>query len=202
MADRARDLSHPLGLLGAHLIKEAVRDLHSGASGVQARHATSGLAGSMTFHATATTLDIGSNKAYGLYQQFGAPPGGVQAKKPGGYLTIPIGENVSNGRGDPVHSQARDVPGGFVWRNPKSGKLFIASKAEGQKRRKRAGKKTHPGMMIALADQFAAGSEGLKLWFLLVKSVKGIAHNFCRFEEERDRPMWNRYSSDWLLSGM
>lgn len=195
---RAADLSHPIARFLFWKIGQTQQSLRSGQYGVQSRHANSGLAGSMHAIVEPTRGAITTGTAHGRMLQLGMP-GGVLAPREKQYLTLPIGENVK-GNGDAVISHARDVPGGFPWRNPKTGKLFIASRDERTPRRSK-GRRVHKGMMAALADQYEGQSLGLRLWFLLVRSVRAVPHFWCRWESPADDDRWRRHGTDWILRG-
>ena len=192
---RSQDMAKPIGETLKRVVKRTNLELASGQHGVQSRHGTSGLAGSFTFLTEPLAGSIGSNKAYAAQLQFG---GTIYPKK-AKMLTIPIGENVG-ATGDPKYATALSVPDGRFWRSPKTNALFIVT---GGKRKMKKYKKFHKGRWVKLAEQLEAAGlkEPLRLWFLLVRSVTQVAHNYLYWSEPGDTNIWNRFARDWLLRG-
>ena len=193
---RGRDMSRPIGETLLRVVRRTARELHAGEHGIQSRHGTAGLAGSLTFEAGPLAGSIGSNKAYAAQLQFG----GTILPKKGEYLTIPIGANVG-AKGDPKFLSPLDVSkedGGFFFTS-KKGNLLFARRKPGVKARKFKGGTNERGKR--LSDRLNIMLRMVELLFVLKRSVTQRAHNYVYWSEPGDTNVWNRVARNWLLRG-
>lgn len=191
MAARAADLSRPLNRLGLWHQRKAGRILRTGERGVQARN-PAGLAASISYRTAANTLAVGSNKAYAAAQQFG---GDITSNRPGGYLAIPIADNLA-ARGNPRFKSPRDVEGGFFFVS--DGKLFFARELGGRKRPKRPKIRNAKGLQ---KEAFASAARPeIELLFLLVRRVTLKPGRYVSHDVS-DQEVWERYAADWIKHG-
>ncbi len=192
---RCGDLSRPLGRLGQHHQKKAQRILQSGERGVWA-HNAAGLKQSMTYAVTPPNhLAVGSNKPYARVQQFG---GRVESSRPGGFLAIPIADNII-ARGNAKFQSPREVSDGEFFR-AKDGRLYFRRPLPGRKRIPKRGKRGKRLHGLAAQTVFEADEAGYELLFLLVPAVNIPAHRYVTHDPE-DQREWERYAQDWLLRG-
>ena len=187
IAKRCDDLSAPLERLGIHHQRKAARILRSGERGVRARH-PGGLADSITYAQPAqNALVVGSNKVYAAAQQFG---GTLESSRPGGFLAIPIADNLA-GRKDPKFDSPREVADGFFFKSKKGNLLFARRKSRKNEKTKRRKK----GSKIA-----GAVRAGIELLFVLKKSVTIPRHRYVTHDPE-DQTRWDRFVGRWILQG-
>lgn len=194
MIARADDLSGPLGRLGLYHQRKAQRILRSGERGIKARN-PAGLAASITYAMglNRNSLVIGSNKPYAASQQFGPSGGFYESSRPGGYLAIPIADNIIS-RGNARYSSPRKVEGGFFFRSQTGGLFF--GKWIGQGNRPKTVRKG--SRFAALTKQ--AHQWRIELLFVLVKQVVGTDHMYVTHDPE-DQVYWDRLVGDWILRG-
>jgi len=186
IADRAARLGPALDRLGLHHQRKAQRILRSGERGIQTRHGASGLGASITFHRPAENeLDVGSNKVYAASQQFGPRGGFYESSRPGGFLAIPIADNLQ-ARGNARYDSPRQVSDGFFFTSQAGRLLFGRRKAKAKSKRRRKSKQS--------------AQSAIELLFVLVKRVVGIAHKYVTHDEP-DNDVWDGYAANWILRG-
>lgn len=196
MERRAEDLTRPNRQFCLEHVRETRRNIDSGAYGIQSRHRSSGLAASITFKLDGNNWLEGSNKEYARSQQKGPAGGYYESSRPGGWLTIPTGDNWRTGA-DPRYPRAADVPGGFFIRDdgPAGEQLLLVSELVSKKGTPRTRSKFKGAKL-----EEGAIEKTLQVWFVLVKRVKGEAHNYCRMTAEniaRYRELLTR----WVTQG-
>lgn len=194
MAQRADDLTRPLDRFGHLIARKTYLILRSGERGIQSRHGEDGLAGAIShvvwFGAQVRWL---AAKAYAAVQQFG---GLVKSSRSGGYLSIPIADNLKAG-GDPRFVSPTLVADGFFFRSDRTGALLFArvnKKITTQRKRQR-------GRAAASLLRWARdlGSK-LELLFALKKEVVIPEHKYLTIDP-KDLQEWNMYVADWILRG-
>lgn len=186
MIERADDLSQPLGRLGNYHVKKADRILASGDRGIKTRNRP-GLGTSITFAMglNRNSLVVGSNKPYAASQQFGPSGGFYESSRPGGYLAIPIADNILS-RGNARFKSPRDVEGGFFFKS-KNGTLLFGKRSD----RKRSSNRKRAR---------AGNIPGIELLFVLKERVPGQAHMYVTHDTE-DQVYWDRLVGRWILKG-
>jgi hypothetical protein len=192
MAARAEDLSRPLDRFGAHLVRKTARILRSGERGVQARHA-SGLAAALTYVVYfGTQVRWSAAKAYAAMLQFG---GIAQSSRSGGYLAIPIADNVK-GNGDPRFVSPTLVKDGFFFRSASGALLYGRVNKRIESRRKGATGRAGSALRRASKDLRST----LELLFVLKRSVVINAYRYMSIDPG-DLTVWRQRVADWVLRG-
>lgn len=192
-AQRAENLTRPLTRLGEHLVRKTARILQSGERGVQSRHASSGLGASLNYRVFfGAGLVIGSNKAQAAVLQFG---GVVSSSRPGGYLAIPIADNLK-GSGDPKFVSPRLVPDGMFFRSASGALLFgrVLNKRTANRR------KTARGLAAKSLMRYRSEAAKIELLFALKQSVSIPEFRYCSFDPA-DKVLWEQYATEWVVRG-
>ena len=190
---RSRDLARPIERLCIHHQKKAQRILRSGERGVQARN-PAGLAASITWRRDGNEATIGSDKPYAAALQFG---GDIRSSRPGGYLAIPIADNLA-ARGNPRFSSPKDVPEGFFFQpDGPGGTLFFGRELQGRRPKRPRIKNPNAIQRATFAE---AAHAAIELLFMLVRSVHLRPFKYVTHDPD-DQRLWERYVGEWLTRG-
>lgn len=201
MAARAANLHRPLDRLCQHLVRKSRRILASGERGIRSRSRQLESSLTYAFHSP-NEAEVGSNKVYAGSQQSGPRGGFYESSRSGGFLAVPIADNI-RARQQARYSSPREVPDGFFIRPSDSPPLFV---------RRRKGKfksdrliKNRSAFHKAMAA-VTAFREIFEVLFVLLTRVKDRPRTgehqgrYVTFDEP-DRQVWDLYASDWVTRG-